>query len=113
MSYGMYFALSLLCTLAVEIPILFVLTRYLLKTKIPAKEIFYWGAFVNFFSLPYLWFVLPLFIGSSSYALVGESLVVLIETTIFVTVLKINIKKAFLISLVANLASYAVGVFIL
>ena len=32
----------------------------------------YWGVFVNLFSLPYLWFVFPLFISAHNYILIGE-----------------------------------------
>lgn len=109
MSYGVYFLLSLLLTLVVEISTLFLVAKYLLKIKIQAKEILYWGVFINLFSLPYLWFVFPLFISSYNYILIGEILVALIETVILLKVLKINFKNAFVLSLIANLASYLVG----
>ena len=113
MSYGFYFFLSLLLTLAVEIPVLFVAAKYFLKIKIQAKEILYWSVFVNLFSLPYLWFVFPLFISSHNYILIGEILVVLIETIILLKVLKINFKNAIILSLIANIASYLVGLTVL
>ncbi|MBU0999830.1 hypothetical protein KKE78_00340 [Patescibacteria group bacterium] len=109
MPYRVYFLLSLLLTLVVEIPVLFLAAKYLLKIKIQAKEIFYWGAFVNLFSLPYLWFIFPLFISSRNYILIGEILVILIEFATLLKVLKIDFKKAFVLSLVANLASYLTG----
>jgi hypothetical protein len=113
MSYGFYFFLSLLLTLAVEIPVLFLAVKYLLKIKIQTKEVLYWGVFVNLFSLPYLWFVFPLFISSHNYILIGEVLVVAIETIILLRVLKINLKNAFILSLIANVASYLAGLIIL
>ena len=100
-------------TLVVEIPALFLSAKYLLKIKIQAKEILYWGVFVNLFSLPYLWFVFPLFISSHNYILIGEILVVLIETIILLKVLKINFKNAFILSLIANIASYLAGLTVL
>jgi hypothetical protein len=113
MSYGLYFFLSLLLTLAVEIPVLFLATKYLLKIKIQAKEILYWGIFVNLFSLPYLWFVFPLFISSHNYILIGEILVFLIESVVLLKVLKINFKNALILSLIANVASYLAGLIVL
>ncbi|MDO8529408.1 MAG: hypothetical protein Q7S18_01945 [bacterium] len=113
MSYGFYFFLSLLFTLTVEIPTLFLVAKYLLRIQIQAKEILYWGVFVNLFSLPYLWFVFPLFISSHNYILIGEILVVAIETIILLKVLKINFKNAFILSLVANVAAYLAGLIIL
>jgi len=113
MSYGFFFFLSLLLTLAVEIPTLFLVAKYLLRIKIQAKEILYWGVFVNLFSFPYLWFVFPLFISSHNYILIGEILVVLIESVILLKALKINFKNAFILSLIANLASYLAGIIVL
>jgi hypothetical protein len=110
LSYGTYFIIAVLLTLVVEIPILFLTAKYLIKVKIRTKEILYWGFFVSLFSLPYLWFVFPLFITSSNYILIGEVLVITIETIIFLKVFKINIKKALILSLLANLASYLAGV---
>lgn len=106
MSYGVYFLFSLLLTLLVEIPVLFVVARYLLRIKVKAKEILYWGCFVNFFSLPYLWFVFPLFISSPNYIYIGECLVVVIEFVIFAKVLKINFSRSFVLALIANFTSY-------
>jgi hypothetical protein len=113
MSYGFYFLLGLSLTLIVEVPTLFLTAKYLLKIKIQTKEIIYWGVFVNLFSLPYLWFVLPLFITSHNYILIGEILVVVIEMAILSKVLKINLKNAFILSLMANIASYLVGIILL
>lgn len=113
MSYGLYFLLSLLLTLIVEIPILFLTAKYLLKIKIKDKEILYWGVFVNLFSLPYLWFIFPLFLSPPNYILIGEILVVMIELVILLKVLKINFKNAFILSLLTNLLSYIVGIMVL
>lgn len=113
MSYGAYFLFSLLFTLIIEIPTLFLTAKYLLRIKIQAKEILFWGVFINLFSLPYLWFVFPLFISFHNYILIGEILVVLIESIILLKVLKINFKNAFVLSLIANLTSYFVGIVML
>lgn len=113
MSYGFLFFLSLLLTLAVEIPALFLVAQYLVKIKIQSKEILYWGVFVNLFSLPYLWFVFPFFVPPNNYILIGEIIVVLIEAVILLKVLKINFKNAFILSLIANIASYLAGFIVL
>ena len=113
MSFGVYFVLSLLLTLLVEIPVLLAAARYLLRIKVQTKEILYWGFFVNLFSFPYLWFVFPLFISSHNYIYIGEGLVVLIESIILMKVLKTNLKNTFILSLIANLASYLTGIVLL
>lgn len=112
MSFGIYFLLSLLCVLTIETPILFLAIKYWLKIKLPTKEILFWSIFANLFSLPYLWFVFPLFFSLHDFIYIGEGLVVLIESFIYIKTLKINVKKAIIISLMANAASYFVGTII-
>ena len=109
MSYGFFFFLSLLLTLAVEIPVLLILANVFFKAKGQIRNILFWGVFANLFSLPYLWFVFPFFIPSSSYVLIGEILVVLIEFGILLKSLRIELKNVFILSLVTNVASYLVG----
>lgn len=113
MTYREYFFLYLLLTLAIEIPFLFATTKYLLKIKLPAGEIFYWGVFANLFSYPYLWFVFPLFIRFNRRIYFEELLVAAIEAIVLSKGLKINFKKALILSLVANAASYFIGLIIL
>ena len=109
MSYGFFFFISLLLTLVVEIPALFILAKYLLKVKVPAREILCWGFL---FSFPYLWFVFPLFISSHNFIMIGETLVVLMESIILLKVLKINFKNAIILSLIVNVASYLIGLIV-
>lgn len=112
MSYGFFFFLAFLLTIVVEIPVLFLLVKYLFKLNIPIKEILYWGIFINSFSLPYLWFVLPLFITSNNYTLIGEIFVVLVESVILSGAFKIGYKKAIILSIVTNVASYIIGLIV-
>jgi hypothetical protein len=109
-SYADSFLFAVLITLVLEIPVLIFATKYLLKIKMQTREVLYWGFFVNLFSLPYLWFVLPLFITSHNFILIGEISVTLIEAAIFLKVFKLNLKQAFILSLAANSVSYFGGV---
>lgn len=113
MSLGFYFLISLLLTSIIEVSILFITIKYLFKEKIKKNEILYWGLFVNLFTLPYLWFIFPLFISHQRYIFFGESLVVLIESAILRKTLKINLIKTIFLSLIANISSYLVGQVIL
>ncbi|MFH1667399.1 MAG: hypothetical protein ABH884_00040 [Candidatus Komeilibacteria bacterium] len=111
MLYGFYFLLALLLTVVLETLTLFFVARYLLKIKTKTRDIVYWGVFVNLFSLPYLWFVFPLFIPSYDISiLIGEILVVIIELVILFKALKISLKEAFSLSLIANFVSYVIGI---
>lgn len=113
MSYGLYFLLSVLTTLVIEVPVLFLVSKYLLKAKIRTKEVLYWGVLVNLLSLPYLWFVFPLFIPARYYILIGEILVFLIEAVVLSQALKISFKNTLIMSFPANLASYLAGLILL
>jgi hypothetical protein len=113
MTYGDYFFLSLALTIVVEIPLLIALSKYVLHAETPSKKIFCWGLFANLFSFPYLWFVFPLFLPLHNYVYIGETLVVLIEMAILSWGLNLNLKNAFILSLLANIASYCVGAILL
>ena len=109
--YGTHFIYASLITLVVELPLLFLIGKYLLKTGV--KKLFWVGLFTNLFSLPYLWFVFPSFIHIHNYVYIGEIIVVLIEAIIFIKLLNINFKKSIFLSLTLNLASYLIGMLIL
>jgi hypothetical protein len=71
------------------------------------------GIVATLATLPYLWFILPLFIQSKlGYILVSEVSAIAIESVIILGLLKINYPKALLVSLVCNLSSYLIGLLI-
>lgn len=109
MSYEVSFLYSLLITLIVEVPILFFLVHYLYK-KLEKWNIVFVGIIASTLTLPYLWFILPMYIPDRTfYILVGELIIILIEAFIYFRLLKLKIGQALLISLVANLASVLAG----
>jgi hypothetical protein len=112
MSYGSLYLISLFVTIIVEVPVL-LFAQKLLRTGLKVKEILYWSVFANLFSLPYLWFVFPLFIPRHNYILTSETLITLIEMIIFSKTLKLNLKKAMALSIIANTISYFAGLAIL
>ena len=114
MGYEKKFILSLLLTLIIEVPVIFILIRYFCKNKnIKTKNIVFVGVLASSLTLPYLWFVLPAFIFNRTiYIILGESLVVLVEAIIYLKLLKLKIFDSFIISLFANLASVIVGLLI-
>lgn len=109
MTYGILFFLSLLLTLIIEVPILFIIIRFWFKNNIGTREIISNGIIINLLSLPYLWFVFSFFIPLEYYILIGEILVVVMESILLVALLKIDFKKAIIISLITNAISYFVG----
>ena len=109
MSYEKLFLYSLAITLLIEVPIVFLLAKY--TYKITSKwNVIFAGIITSTLTLPYLWFILPLYISDRTiYIIVGEILVVLIEAFIYYRVLKLKFIQALLVSFIANLVSFSIG----
>lgn len=113
MGYTLEFLKALALTIAIEVPLLFVGARFLLKLKPKALSnatLFGAGILASFATLPYLWFVLPDFIPNYTlFLLIGEVSVALFETLIYWLILRVSLPKALLLSLFCNLASFGLG----
>lgn len=73
------------------------------------REVLLAGALPSALTLPYLWFVLPAFVGGSHYLPVGETLVVIVETPLLALLLRANLRTATLLSLACNAVSFGLG----
>lgn len=106
--------MSLVVTLAVELPIVFYLIKYFYENKSIEKiKICVVTLIASTLTLPYLWFVLPFFISNPAlHIVIGELLVVCTEAVIFRFFFKLNLSKSLSISLIANLSSIVVGLII-
>jgi hypothetical protein len=114
MLYETRFLLSLLLTLIIEVPIIILLIRHVFKIKkLSLPKIIFVGIIASALTLPYLWFVFSLFIKSNYILYVGELLVFLFESFIYIGLLNIGIKRSLIISLVANLVSFSLGLLII
>jgi len=110
------FFIALIVTIVVEMSILFLFVRNYFKIGpkdiTTAKLIF--AGFVSFFTLPYVWFVLPeLFNSYLIYVIISEILVWLAEAIFYYFVLDVNWKKAIAISFICNLITTILGLLIL
>lgn len=114
MEYELDFLKALFLTIIIETAVLFLLFYSQLKKEKPANWLLLLtGIVTTMATLPYLWFIIPLFIQSKLwYTLVCESLAVLVESVIILGLLKVKYPKALLISFVCNMASYLVGLLI-
>jgi hypothetical protein len=114
MLYEQKFLFSLLLTLIVEIPIAVFLVKYLYKLEeIKISKIVFAGFIASALTLPYFWFVLPVYISSRSlYIFIGEVLIIFVETVIYNQFLKLKLSKSFIVSLVANITSIFLGLII-
>ena len=111
MLYEIQFLLALLLTLVVETLGLFLLCK-ILKLKLKNLNILVTGLIASTLTLPYLWFILPLYLGGLSYAIVGEILVALVESVLIMFLLKVRYRIALLLSVVVNALSFLLGLVI-
>ena len=113
MSYEQNFLFSLALTIAIEIPIVISVIKYLFKRKeIKISEIIFVGVLASVITLPYFWFILPAFVSNRRECIViGETMVIIVETIIYNRLLKLKFSESFIISLTANISSMLFGLF--
>lgn len=117
MLYEYKFLISLAFTLFIEIITIYVLVKCFCGddgAKISNSLLFFTGFLSSFATLPYLWFIVPLFIKTRiQYILFGESFVILLESIIIYFLLRVNLKKSLSISLICNILSFLMGLILL
>lgn len=114
MDYEFGFLKALCLTIVIETGVLFLLFRVVFKNlKVGNWLLLLTGIVATLATLPYLWFILPLFIHTKLwYLLVSEGLAVGAESVIILGLLKISYPKALLVSFICNASSYLTGVLI-
>jgi hypothetical protein len=112
--YEFEFLKSLFFTVSIETLVLIVLVKYLFKSiDLKLSRLIFAGFSASILTLPYLWFIFPVFLSSRLlYLIIGESLVVLIESVFYFFTLKTSVKNVLLISVICNLASFLIGLMI-
>lgn len=107
------FLKALLSTILVETAILLAFARFFHKepfrnSSIP--QLLIAGFFASFSTLPYLWFILPVFFKSYMVTIVvGECLVTLIEGVFYCFFLRIHLSLAMVVSVICNAFSILFG----
>lgn len=111
MSYELAFIRSLGLTIVIETIVMAVLVIYILKIKsIKLNRIILTGILASAATLPYLWFILPVWFQSKIlFHLFGEGSVFLAESVIIRMALPVTYRHALLISFSCNLVSYLTG----
>jgi len=105
------FLKALFFTILIETLVLFFFFKILFKKQaITDKSLLVTGILASTVTLPYLWFILPVFIQSFFwYVLAGELSVVLLESLIIAYILKPGYRRALIISACCNLCSFLAG----
>lgn len=111
--FGIFFSAWLL-TILIETITLFLIAKFCRKSwTIKNRKIILTWILASTVTLPLLWLVLPIFFSNYwIYVIVGEILVTIIETFIIKYSLKIERKMAILASVICNLCSFLIWLFI-
>jgi len=117
MLYEYRFLLSLVITVITETVVLDILISIIWEKDYPHIShwrIIFTGVFCSFATLPYVWFVLPVWVKRYwTLTVVAETSVVLVEWLLYGFLLSISKKRALTVSAACNVASYLVGLLII
>lgn len=106
------FISSLVFTDVVETIILFAFLWFVFKNReLGWRRIVAVGLFASFSTIPYVWFVFPYLLDwpRSTSLLLSEIFAFVVEAIIYRLFLKLDWKRALLVSLACNAASYYLG----
>ena len=114
MEHEISFLNALLLTILIETSVLFLLFKVIFKdTDASTQQLLLTGIIATFATLPYLWFIFPLFIHIKLwYVIICEVSAILFESVIILGILRINYLKAILISVICNSSSFLIGLLI-
>lgn len=105
------FLKALFITILVELIVLFILFRTKYKAlNIKTYLLLAVGILASLSTLPYVWFVLPIFIKTNLiYIITSELSVIIIESLLIFGILRIDYKKALIVSIICNVTSFLIG----
>jgi len=111
MDYELMFLKALVLTIFIETLVIIVFFQLVIKRKgIEISKLLITGIIASFATLPYLWFVFPIFIEQKIwYAIIGESFAVLVETFIIGAILRTKLVTSLLCSFTCNMISFLIG----
>jgi hypothetical protein len=107
--YSGTFVSAYAMTLAVELPILYLV----LRTRVASTSIVVTGIAANACTLSVVWFVFPLLLGRVAYVLVSEVFAIGVECLIVKLALRVDWRIALVASALMNFGSYLLGLLLL
>jgi len=114
MDYEIAFLKALVLTISIETLVLFIVSKTIYKNEfIPIKLLILNGIIASMATLPYLWFIFPMLLLSRLwYSILSEITAIMVESFIIYGILKLSLKKSFIVSLICNSVSYLIGILI-
>ncbi len=112
--YEFEFLKALLLTITIETIALIALAKFVFKEiEFRLPKLIFTGIIVSGLTLPYLWFIFPVFLHSRYlYIILGEISVVFIEAICYYFILGTNIKTSIYLSFICNTLSFGLGLII-
>jgi len=111
--YEIKYLQNLFITVLIETIFLFISVRFIFKIKksnVNNRLIILAGILCSSVTLPYIWFVLPVLIENYYvFMVIAEGFAIIAESIIIFYLLKLSLKKSFIISLICNIFSFASG----
>ncbi len=113
MHYELSFLRSLVLSIFIEtLLLLIIIKNFFKKLNIKTWIVILAGITATFATLPYLWFIIPLFIKTKiAYIIISESLAILLESFILFGMLRIKYRIALIFATICNLISFLIGTF--
>ena len=114
-SYESLFLFSLLFTVAVETAALFLCARVLFRmTRKEASDalLLFCGVALSFATLPYVWFIFPMFASGIAYVAGAEIFAFAAEAIGYKFILHVGYKRALALSFICNAASFLLGLLV-
>ena len=114
-SYESLFLTALLFTVAVETAALFLCARILFKMKRKDTSdalLLFCGIALSLATLPYVWFIFPLFTAGTAYIAAAELFAFAAEAIGYKFLLKVDWKRALALSFICNASSFLLGLLV-
>ncbi len=116
MDYEFDFLKALLQSIFLETLILIVFFNlpFFSKTKTPVSTILLAGLVSTILTLPYVWFIIPMFVTNKTvFIFTSEIIVIIVESLIYIKFFKHKYSVLLLASVLGNMFSFLVGYYII
>ena len=115
--YEYKFLFALIDTIVIESVVLILFVKRIYKAEmqhVSWERIIFTGILCSFATLPYLWFIAPVFLPTKTLLYsIGEIGVFLVESVILYFLLRITFSRALIISLSCNVISFLIGIYMI
>ncbi|MFA6252344.1 MAG: hypothetical protein WCX74_03010 [Candidatus Paceibacterota bacterium] len=108
MTPGFDFIFNILANLVIELPLLFIISKFIMKWGYETDHVIFSGTIGTLMRLSYVFYIFPLFVPSSVpyYLYILQALGILLESIVLYNALRVDYNRALIISIVLGAASF-------